>query len=103
LLDRERVYPISPDPEEVMAAVWKDRKIILFRRCTLQGNVSWLYQEIFAENNISFEITEEDKEALKSTVDLSLSVIMRVTVLLLIQKHMENTGEILPALYVIQS
>lgn len=63
------VYPISPDPEDVMAAVWKDRRSFFFADVHCRGMYPGYIQRYFAENNISFEITEEDKEALKSTVD----------------------------------
>lgn len=63
------IYPLTPDPEDAMAALWKDRSSLFFADVHCRGAYPAYIQRYFQENNISFEVTEEDKLALKNTVD----------------------------------
>lgn len=63
------IYPLTPDPEDAMAALWKDRSSLFFADVHCRGAYPAYIQRYFRENNISFEVTEEDKLALKNTVD----------------------------------
>lgn len=63
------VYPLSSDPDDAMAAVWKDRKSLFFADVHCRGAYPGYIKRYFMENDISFTVTAEDEEALKHTVD----------------------------------
>mgnify|MGYP004684250017 FL=1 len=63
------IYPLTPDPEDAMAALWKDRSSLFFADVHCRGAYPAYIRRYFRENSISFEVTEEDKLALKNTVD----------------------------------
>ena len=63
------IYPLTPDPEDAMAALQKDRRSLFFADVHCRGAYPAYILRYFRENNISFEVTDEDKEALKNTVD----------------------------------
>ena len=63
------VYPLTSNPNDSIAALWKDRKQSFFADVHCRGYYPSYIFRYFEENNISFEITEQDKEDLKDTVD----------------------------------
>ena len=63
------VYPLTSNPEDSIAALWKDRKQSFFADVHCRGYYPSYIFRYFEENNISFEITAQDKEDLKNTVD----------------------------------
>ena len=63
------IYPLTPAPEDAMAALWKDRSSLFFADVHCRGAYPAYIRRYFRENSISFEVTEEDKLALKNTVD----------------------------------
>ncbi len=62
-------YPLSPKPSDVIKAMQDDRKNLLFADIHARGEYPKYLLREFRENNVEFEITEEDKEILKNTVD----------------------------------
>lgn len=67
-------YPLTPAPDDVLAALEKDRRTLFFADVHARGCYPGYMERYFAENHIDLEITEQDREDLKNTVDfISLS------------------------------
>lgn len=68
------VYPLTPNPDDVQAAVEKERKTLFFSDVQARGRYPGYMLRYFEERGIHVEITEQDREDLKYTVDfISLS------------------------------
>lgn len=63
------VYPLTPAPEDAMAALEKDRKSFFFADVHCRGKYPAYMNRYFLENDIKINITPEDEDALKHTVD----------------------------------
>lgn len=63
------IYPLTPAPEDAMAVIQKDRRSLFFADVHCRGEYPAYIQRYFRENGILVEVTEEDKLALKNTVD----------------------------------
>lgn len=63
------IYPLTPDPEDAMATLWKDRRSLFFADVHCRGEYPAYIQRYFRENDISLEVTQADRVALKNTVD----------------------------------
>lgn len=67
-------YPLTPAPDDVLAALEKDRKTLFFADVHARGRYPGYMKRYFKENNIELEITEQDRIDLQDTVDfISLS------------------------------
>ena len=67
-------YPLTPAPDDVLAALEKDRKTLFFADVHARGRYPGYMKRYFKENNIELEITEQDWIDLQETVDvISLS------------------------------
>ena len=67
-------YPLTPAPDDVLAALEKDRKTLFFADVHARGRYPGYMKRYFKENNIELEITEQDWIDLQDTVDfISLS------------------------------
>lgn len=62
-------YPLTPDPDDVQAAVEKDRKTLFFADVHARGRYPGYMKRYFEEQGIQLEITEQDKVDLENTVD----------------------------------
>ncbi|AXO18188.1 TPA: 6-phospho-beta-glucosidase [Providencia stuartii] len=62
-------YPWSPKPEDVWAAMEKDRENLFFIDVQVRGYYPAYAQRIFRENKVTLLVTEEDEQILKNTVD----------------------------------
>ncbi len=62
-------YPLTPDPDDVQAAVEKDRKTLFFADIHVRGRYPGYMRRYFEEQGIELEITEQDKVDLENTVD----------------------------------
>lgn len=62
-------YPLSPDPADVIVAMEEDHKNMMFADIHVRGYYPGYAKRYFREHNIKINITEEDKEILKNTVD----------------------------------
>lgn len=63
------VYALTSNPNDSIAALWKDRKQSFFADVHCRGYYPSYIFCYFEENGISFEITEQDKIDLQDTVD----------------------------------
>lgn len=63
------VYPLTPSPDDVLASLQTERENFFFSDIQVRGTYPAYASRFFEENNISLEITEEDKQDLLTTVD----------------------------------
>lgn len=72
-------YPLSPKPDDMIAMMQKDRETMFFADVHVRGKYPAYMNRYFKEQGISLNITEEDQEILKNTVDfISFSYYMSV-------------------------
>lgn len=70
-------YPLTPKPLDIIEAIEKDRGTLFFSDVHVRGKYPNYMKRYFKENDIQIEITDQDKEILKNTVDfVSLSYYM---------------------------
>lgn len=63
------VYPLSPDPEDLIEAMKQNHSNMMFADVHVRGYYPGYALRYFKENNIQIHITEEEREILKNTVD----------------------------------
>ncbi|PWJ95643.1 6-phospho-beta-glucosidase [Oceanotoga teriensis] len=63
------IYPLTPDPEDVMTAFKADRENLFFTDVQVKGKYPFYIKRYFKENNIDLKIELGDEEILKNTVD----------------------------------
>lgn len=63
------VYPRTPNPDDVIATMHKERESMFFADVHARGEYPRYMKRFFQENDIKLDITEEDKVVLKNTVD----------------------------------
>lgn len=63
------VYPLTPDPNDVIKTMLRDRETYLFADIHARGKYPRFLLEYFKENNIDPDIRPEDEEMLQNTVD----------------------------------
>lgn len=63
------VYPLSPDPADVIAAMNKDHSNMMFADVHVRGYYPGYAKRYFRENGVKLAVSEEDEEILKNTVD----------------------------------
>ncbi|NLL31492.1 MAG: glycoside hydrolase family 1 protein [Clostridiales bacterium] len=63
------IYPLTPSPKDVLKALENDRESIFFADVHARGKYPRYMNRFFKENNIKLDITPEDEEILKNTVD----------------------------------
>ncbi|WP_018750146.1 6-phospho-beta-glucosidase [Paenibacillus sanguinis] len=69
MLAAGNVYPFTCDPEDVWAALEKDREQFFFTDVQVRGAYPSYVQRFFHEHNIKLDIADGDLEAMKHTVD----------------------------------
>lgn len=63
-------YPLTPKPEDVLAAMQENRFQDFFTDIQARGEYPWYMKRYFEERNIQLDITEEDLDVMKkNTVD----------------------------------
>ncbi|SFD36520.1 glycoside hydrolase family 1 protein [Clostridium uliginosum] len=73
------VYPMTPAPDDVWATLNKERENFFFSDIQVRGQYPSYAKRFFKESNIELNITAEDKELLKNTVDfISFSYYMSI-------------------------
>lgn len=73
------VYPLTPSPEDAWEALCKERENFFFSDVQVRGYYPAYSKRFFRENNIAIDITDEDIETLKNTVDfISFSYYMSI-------------------------
>ncbi|MEH7313799.1 6-phospho-beta-glucosidase [Priestia megaterium] len=63
------LYPLSPDPSDVLEAMKLERKNLLFSDVQARGYYPSYIKRFFEENNIIIKMEDEDESILKNTVD----------------------------------
>lgn len=63
------VYPLTPSPDDVIKTMLRDRETYQFAHIHARGEYPEYLLRYFEKNNIKVDITDEDKEILKNTVD----------------------------------
>ncbi len=73
------VYPLTPDPQDVLECVRTDHSNFMFSDVHVRGEYPGFAQRYFRDHGIELDITDEDREILKNTVDfVSFSYYMSV-------------------------
>ena len=63
------VYPLTPAPDDILKVMEIDNDLYFFLDVQARGAYPYFAKRRFEEQNIHLEITDEDREALKNTVD----------------------------------
>ena len=63
------VYPLTPAPEDVIEVMEYDRKTLFFTDIFCRGKYPYFAERIFSEHGIALDITKDDRESLRNTVD----------------------------------
>ncbi len=89
-------YPLTPNPSDVLKALEDDRKNLFFADVHARGEYPKYIERYFRENNVKFEITDEDREILKNTVDfISFSYYMSSCSTADSSKNLKGEGNLL--------
>ena len=73
------IYPLTPDPADVVAVMQADHANLLFGDVHTRGAYPGYALRYFRENGIELDITDEDREILTNTVDfVSFSYYMSI-------------------------
>lgn len=90
------VYPLTPDPADVIAAMEEDNKNMMFADVHVRGRYPGYALRYFNEHGISLNILPEDEEILKYTVDfISFSYYVSVCATADEQKAVRGEGNLL--------
>lgn len=90
------VYPLSPNPDDVIAAMEEEHKHDMFTEIHVRGRYPGYMKRYMRENNIQIEITKEDEEILKNTVDfISFSYYVSVCATADSEKNIRGEGNLL--------
>lgn len=90
------VYPLTPDPSDVIAAMKEENKNYMFADVQVRGTYPGYAKRFFQEQNITLEITEEDKTILTNTVDfISFSYYVSVCATGDPEKNVRGEGNLL--------
>lgn len=91
-------YPLTCHPDDIIETMNKDRQSLFFVDVHARGKYPRYMIRYFKENNISFEVTEEDEEIIKNTVDfISFSYYMSYCATADEEKNIQSRGNILSA------
>ncbi len=73
------IYPLTPDPSDVVAVMHADHANLMFGDVHTRGYYPGYALRFFRENGIELDITDEDREILTNTVDfVSFSYYMSI-------------------------
>lgn len=90
------VYPLTPDPADVIRAMEEEHKFGVFTDVHVRGKYPGYVLRYFREHGIRLDITEEDKEILKNTVDfISFSYYVSVCATADESKNVRGEGNLL--------
>lgn len=91
-------YPLTCEPSDVLEALKKDRQSLFFADVHCRGDYPGYMKRFFRENDIHLVITDEDREALKNTVDfISISYYMSYCATADEEKNILSQGNIMSA------
>lgn len=92
------MYPLTPQPTDVIEAVQKDRETFFFADVHARGKYPNYMQRYFRENDIYIEMTEQDKQLLTNTVDfISFSYYMSYCATADEELNIQSRGNIMSA------
>ena len=90
------IYPLSPDPRDVIRAMEEEHKNSVFTDVHVRGEYPGYMKRYFREHGITLEITDEDREILKNTVDfISFSYYVSVCATADESKNIRGEGNLL--------
>ncbi len=90
------VYPLTPDPSDVLAAMEQEHKNMMFADVHARGYYPGYALRFFRENGIRIDMSSEDEEILKNTVDfVSFSYYMSVCATADAEKNVRGEGNLL--------
>ena len=90
------IYPLSPDPRDVIRAMEEEHKNSVFTDVHVRGEYPGYIKRYFRENGITLDITDEDREILKNTVDfISFSYYVSVCATADESKNIRGEGNLL--------
>lgn len=90
------IYPLTPDPRDVIRAMEEGHKNSVFTDVHVRGEYPGYMKRYFREQGITLEITDEDKEILKNTVDfISFSYYVSVCATADESKNIRGEGNLL--------
>lgn len=90
------IYPLTPDPRDVIRAMEEGHKNSVFTDIHVRGEYPGYMKRYFREHGITLEITDEDKEILKNTVDfISFSYYVSVCATADESKNIRGEGNLL--------
>lgn len=92
------LYPLTPHPDDMIETMKKDRESLFFADVHARGKYPNYMKRYFKENHISFDVTKEEEEILKNTVDfISFSYYMSYCATADEEKNILARGNILSA------
>ncbi len=90
------IYPLTPDPRDVIRAMEEEHKNSVFTDVHVRGEYPGYIKRYFREKGIALDITEEDREILKNTVDfISFSYYVSVCATADESKNIRGEGNLL--------
>ena len=90
------IYPLSPDPRDVIRAMEEEHKNSVFTDVHVRGEYPGYIKRYFRENGITLDITDKDREILKNTVDfISFSYYVSVCATADESKNIRGEGNLL--------
>lgn len=90
------IYPLSPDPRDVIRAMEEEHKNSVFTDVHVRGEYPGYIKRYFREKGITLDITDEDREILKNTVDfISFSYYVSVCATADESKNIRGEGNLL--------
>lgn len=92
------IYPLTCNPDDVLAAMQKDRQSLFFADVHARGKYPTYMNRFFREKGIEINCTESDCEILKNTVDfISISYYMSYCATADAKKNIQSKGNIMSA------
>lgn len=92
------MYPLTPNPSDMIEMMQKDRETFFFADIHARGKYPNYMIRYFDENKIKLDITAEDKETLKHTVDfISFSYYMSYCATADEELNIQSRGNIMSA------
>lgn len=90
------VYPLSPDPKDVICAMEESHKHDMFTEIHVRGEYPGYMKRYMKEHDIQVEFAEDDEEILKNTVDfISFSYYVSVCATADPEKNIRGEGNLL--------
>ena len=90
------IYPLTPDPRDVICAMEEEHKNSVFTDVHVRGEYPGYIKRYFREKGINLDITDEDREILKNTVDfISFSYYVSVCATADETKNIRGEGNLL--------